>query len=35
MAAQKSGLGRGLDALLNPYSDSVEEQEKNGAGVLT
>lgn len=35
MAAQKSGLGRGLDALLNPYSGSVEEQEKGGVGVLT
>ena len=35
MAAQKTGLGRGLDALLDPYSASVEEQEKSGAGILT
>ncbi len=35
MAAVKSGLGRGLDALLDPYSGSLEEQEKSGAGVLT
>jgi ParB family transcriptional regulator, chromosome partitioning protein len=35
MAAQKTGLGRGLDALLDPYSATVEEQVKSGAGVLT
>ena len=35
MAAQKTGLGRGLDALLDPYSVLAEEQEKSGAGVLT
>ncbi|MBA4347624.1 MAG: hypothetical protein C0413_02090 [Clostridiales bacterium] len=35
MAAQKTGLGRGLDALLDPYSVSVEEQVKSGAGILT
>lgn len=35
MAAQKTGLGRGLDALLDPYSASVEEQVKSGAGILT
>lgn len=35
MAAQKTGLGRGLDALLDPYSISVEEQTKSGAGILT
>ncbi|MEA4870430.1 MAG: ParB/RepB/Spo0J family partition protein [Christensenella sp.] len=35
MAAQKTGLGRGLDALLDPYSATVEEQEKSGAGVLS
>ena len=34
MAAQKKGLGRGLDALLDPYSMSVEEQEESGTGVL-
>lgn len=34
MAAQKTGLGRGLDALLNPYTASVEEQASSGAGVL-
>ena len=34
MAAQKKGLGRGLDALLDPYSVSVEEQARAGA-VLT
>jgi ParB family chromosome partitioning protein len=35
MAAQKTGLGRGLDALLDPYSASVEEQVKSGAGILS
>ena len=35
MAALKTGLGRGLDALLDPYSASVEEQVKSGAGILT
>ena len=35
MAAQKTGLGRGLDALLDPYSVTIEEQVKSGAGVLT
>ena len=35
MAAQKTGLGRGLDALLDPYSVTVEEQEKSGAGILS
>ena len=35
MAAQKTGLGRGLDALLNPYSATVEEQVKSGAGILS
>ncbi len=35
MAAQKTGLGRGLDALLDPYSISVEEREKTGLGVLS
>ena len=35
MAAQKTGLGRGLDALLDPYSATVEEQEKAGAGILS
>lgn len=34
MAAQKTGLGRGLDALLDPYSATVEEQVKSGAGIL-
>jgi ParB family chromosome partitioning protein len=34
MAAQKKGLGRGLDALLDPYALSVEEQEESGTGVL-
>lgn len=35
MAAQKKGLGRGLDALLDPYSISLEEKEPEKAGVLT
>lgn len=35
MAAQKKGLGRGLDALLDPYSVSVEESEQSGLGVLS
>ena len=36
MAPQKKGLGRGLDALLDPYSAGLEvEEEKSGAGVLT
>ena len=35
MAAQKTGLGRGLDALLDPYSVTVEEQVKSGAGILS
>lgn len=35
MAAQKTGLGRGLDALLDPYSASMEEQVKSGAGILS
>ncbi len=34
MAAQKKGLGRGLDALLDPYSVTVEEAAPGG-GVLT
>ncbi|MEN6419055.1 MAG: ParB/RepB/Spo0J family partition protein, partial [Clostridiaceae bacterium] len=34
MAAQKKGLGRGLDALLDPYALSVEEQAESGTGVL-
>lgn len=34
MAAQKKGLGRGLDALLDPYALSVEEQQESGTGVL-
>ena len=34
MAAQKKGLGRGLDALLDPYSISLEETEPAKAGVL-
>jgi len=34
MAAQKKGLGRGLDALLDPYALSAEEQEESGTGVL-
>ncbi|MCE5190146.1 MAG: ParB/RepB/Spo0J family partition protein [Eubacteriales bacterium] len=34
MAAQKTGLGRGLDALLDPYSVVSEEQQSSGAGVL-
>ena len=35
MAPQKKGLGRGLDALLDPYSAQMEEPEKSGLGVLT
>ena len=35
MAPQKKGLGRGLDALLDPYSAQLEEPEKTGLGVLT
>ena len=35
MAAQKKGLGRGLDALLDPYSVSMDEPAVSGAGVLT
>jgi len=35
MTAQKTGLGRGLDALLSPYTATVEEQEQTGAGVLS
>ena len=35
MAPQKKGLGRGLDALLDPYSAGLEEPEKTGASVLT
>ena len=35
MAAQKKGLGRGLDALLDPYSVSLDEPASSGAGVLT
>ena len=35
MAAQKTGLGRGLDALLDPYTIEPEEQQKSGGGVLT
>ena len=35
MAAQKKGLGRGLDALLDPYSIEMKEQEPGKAGVLT
>lgn len=35
MAAPKKGLGRGLDALLDPYSTSLEETASSGAGVLT
>jgi ParB family chromosome partitioning protein len=34
MAAQKKVLGRGLDALLDPYSVSVEEQVKAGAVLI-
>ena len=34
MAAQKKGLGRGLDALLDPYDLSVEEQKESGNGIL-
>ena len=33
MAPQKKGLGRGLDALLDPYSAQLEEPEKAGLGV--
>ena len=29
------GLGRGLDALLDPYSVAMDEPEKSGLGVLT
>lgn len=35
MAAPKKGLGRGLDALLDPYSISTEESASAGASVLT
>jgi len=36
MAPQKKGLGRGLDALLDPYTAELEVEEgKSGAGVLT
>ena len=35
MSAQKKGLGRGLDALLDPYSMSLEEKESEKTGVLT
>jgi len=35
MAAQKKALGRGLDALLDPYSLSVDERKQSGGGVLT
>ena len=35
MAAPKKGLGRGLDALLDPYSVSTEESVSGGASVLT
>jgi ParB family chromosome partitioning protein len=35
MAAKMTGLGRGLDALLDPYSATVEEQVKSGAGILS
>jgi ParB family chromosome partitioning protein len=35
MAAQKKGLGRGLDALLDPYSITLEEKETEKSGVLS
>lgn len=35
MAAPKKGLGRGLDALLDPYSASLDETTSSGAGVLS
>lgn len=35
MAAQKRGLGRGLDALLDPYSISTDENGAEKTGVLT
>ncbi len=35
MAAQKKGLGRGLDALLDPYDVSFEEKKDAGRGILT
>ena len=34
MAAQKTGLGRGLDALLDPYSAAPEDPQATNAGVL-
>ena len=34
MAAQKTGLGRGLDALLDPYSAAPEDPQATSAGVL-
>ena len=34
MAAQKTGLGRGLDALLDPYSAAPDNPEMTSAGVL-
>ncbi len=34
MAAQKTGLGRGLDALLDPYSAAPEDPQAASAGVL-
>lgn len=35
MAPQKKGLGRGLDALLDPYSVGTDEPAESGAGVLS
>ena len=32
MAAQKKGLGRGLDALLDPYSVALDEPAEAGVG---
>lgn len=34
MAAQKTGLGRGLDALLDPYSASPDDSQAVSAGIL-
>lgn len=34
MAAQKTGLGRGLDALLDPYSSAPDNLQTANAGVL-
>jgi len=35
MAVQKKGLGRGLDALLDPYSVVMDDQQKTGSGILS